>query len=265
MVDTSTGTQTWRRGLAYESPPHKPSLWARNDGTLAKLELKRAQQMMADRIVEEVYLQPDLSIWFGAPGRPRACSIMPVRPKPEWERSLYDDTSVETATVDSLTPSLAWESPKSVPASITSSEPQDYRYDLRIWEDYAGAPGALIYERDGLTRPEHVVETPLVPRVKYYWSVRMRYVVDGAWRATRWSASNVPPLVSSAASWQLLLSADVEENSAKAQRCLRLQSRSLSRLSTVGPVAPPSADEAYMTCSCLDFIPSENYYSFRTP
>jgi hypothetical protein len=68
-------------------------------------------------------------------------------------------------------------------------------YDLRIWrgirendgleETY---PAELIYERSALTRPEHVVETPLAHETRYLWSVRARFELDGQARVTPWGA-----------------------------------------------------------------------------
>jgi hypothetical protein len=78
--------------------------------------------------------------------------------------------------------------------------------DLRYWmgEDYRA--GELVYERKGLELPvvmpleaegavgaparafvEHTIETRLRPNAVYLWSVRPRFVLDGAERVTTWS------------------------------------------------------------------------------
>jgi hypothetical protein len=78
----------------------------------------------------------------------------------------------------------------------------DVRYDLRIWASVGGGPGALVYERLGLDLPvhkeegsptvEHRLDLPLSPGTEYLWSVRARFKLDGAERATRWSMNQDP-------------------------------------------------------------------------
>jgi hypothetical protein len=124
------------------------------------------------------------------------------------------------------------------------SRAADVRYDLRVWNEIDGAPGEVAYERLGLAMPEHRVEVPLAPQSTYYWSVRMRYTVDGQPRATRWSAANTPRLILPASLTQLVYYSRTEGND----------------------VVPRACGEADLdSCGCLDFIPPRSHYSFRTP
>ncbi len=74
--------------------------------------------------------------------------------------------------VDSLQPVLSWEA---------APEP-GARYDLAICPSegatfrvgHTGKPGGAMYYREGLLETTHKVETPLQPRTKYLWSVRVR-------------------------------------------------------------------------------------------
>jgi hypothetical protein len=74
--------------------------------------------------------------------------------------------------VDSLQPTLAWKA---------SPEP-GARYDLAICPSESatllagrtGSPGDAVYYREGIEQTAHKVETPLAPRTKYLWSVRVR-------------------------------------------------------------------------------------------
>ena len=74
--------------------------------------------------------------------------------------------------VDSLQPTLAWRA---------APEP-GARYDLVICPSesatirvgHTGTPGDAVYYREGIEHTSHRVETPLAPRTKYLWSVRVR-------------------------------------------------------------------------------------------
>ncbi len=96
---------------------------------------------------------------------------------------IYPEVSSSTPTkVDSLQPTFRWE------AVI---EP-DVRYDFIIyerrqisalggWTPYqAGfqntfmAIGREAYYREGLEKPEHRVDVPLRPTMRYFWSIRVR-------------------------------------------------------------------------------------------
>jgi hypothetical protein len=74
--------------------------------------------------------------------------------------------------VDSLQPVLAWKASREPGAS----------YDLAICPAEGatfmvrktGKPGEAVYYREGLQETSHKLETPLQPRTKYLWSVRVR-------------------------------------------------------------------------------------------
>ena len=74
--------------------------------------------------------------------------------------------------VKTLTPELRW----------TASPEPGAAYDLvicaaedaTIWAMNTGKPGNAVYYREGLQGTSHRVETPLEPKTKYMWSVRVR-------------------------------------------------------------------------------------------
>jgi hypothetical protein len=47
-----------------------------------------------------------------------------------------------------------------------------------------------VYRRDGLLRPEHVLEEALAPNARYFWTVRARFELDGATRVTGWGSTH---------------------------------------------------------------------------
>jgi hypothetical protein len=249
LVDAATGKPARLRGLLYQSAPHQPEAWVRDDARLAKLELAKAQRTIAERIVDDLLLETDATFGPGS-ASPRTCGLEPIRPAVEWSwtgnlRTL--DSQPSRVSVDSVNPVLAWQPrPSTGDARVppTWTRVTDVGYDLRVWNEIDGAPGAIVYERLGLTVAQHRVELPLVPKSTYYWSVRMRYTVDGHPRATRWSAANTPRLVLPASLTKLVYYSRIEGNE----------------------VVPRACGEADLdSCGCLDFIPARSHYSFGTP
>jgi len=237
------------RGLLYVSPRHAPGAWMRNDGELARVELAKARRTIVERVVDDLLLETGATFGPGS-AVPRTCGLDPIRPAVAWSwtgnlKTLESQPSSTLA--ESVEPRLAWQ-PRPAPADPRAPSPwaraADVRYDLRIWNDVDGAPGEVVYERLGLTSTGHRVETPLAPKTTYYWSVRMRYAVDGAPRATRWSAANTPRLELPDPLTRLVYYSHVDG----------------------GRVVPrPCRAEDLDSCGCLDFIPARSYYRFRTP
>lgn len=252
LVDTTTGKPVAQRGLVYVSPRHAHELWTRDSGALTKAETERACNTLAERMVEDLLLGAT-----AGPARPGTythmdiCGLAPRSPTLAW-----GDRGPAESEVESVTPLLAWEKE---PAAAWSSEyhawdpterptdetpwgrakPGDTTYDLRIWSVADGAPDALVYERLKLPRPGHRVEVPLEPGSTYFWSVRMRYVIDGRMQATRWSAAAGLDYPLSGNLREALFYARVEDGTVKRATCV--------------------------ACQCLDFTPAPNYFRFRTP
>jgi len=169
LVDPVTRRPTWLRGIVHRSAARPPEHWVQDGGANARRELERAEQAVAERIVDDllshteatvgVPLMPDADV-----ARPRTCGLVPAYPKPalEWVApgSPGADDDVPTS------PRLAWQplpGPERTNPGLPPERAGDRRYDLRIWSDANGAPGDLVYERVGLPQPEHMVETPLAP------------------------------------------------------------------------------------------------------
>lgn len=252
LVDSTIGRPVARRGLVYVSPPHAQELWTRDGGALTKAETERACNTLAERMVEDLLL----GVTAG-PARPGTytlrdvCGLAPRSPALTWGSRGPAESEVE-----SVTPLLAWEeapaaawssdyhawNPNERPADETPwgrAKPSDITYDLRIWSVVDGAPDALVYERLKLPRPQHRVEVALEPGSTYFWSVRMRYVVDGRMHATRWSAAPDQAYPLSGHLKDALFYARLDDGTLKSMTCV--------------------------ACQCLDFTPATNYFRFRTP
>ncbi|MGH7148015.1 MAG: hypothetical protein ACREIJ_08980 [Nitrospiraceae bacterium] len=123
---------------------------------------------------------------------------------------------LDTTRMESLRPMLRWESfPRPADnrelGAGSNSRITSTSYDLKIWKTGEGYqtvrsgvfgansysawrheardrdPGDLVYAREGLPNPFHLVDTLLEPGTQYYWSVRARFQLDGRDRATEWS------------------------------------------------------------------------------
>lgn len=252
LVDTTTGKPVARRGLVYVSPPHAYELWTRNGGELTKAETERAYNTLAERIVEDLLLGATAdSARPGSYAPLDICGLAPRSPPIERKGGVLVESRVT-----SVTPTLAWERTPTEPWSTDyhawnpserqtyetpwgRAEPGDIAYDLRIWRVADGAPDALVYERLKLPQPQHRVEVALEHGSTYFWSVRMRYVIDGRMHATRWSAAHDQfyPLIGPLK--DALFYARVDDGTVKREACF--------------------------ACQCLDFTPAPNYFRFITP
>lgn len=246
LTDAASGQPVALRGLAYLSPWHAPDFWTRRDGALTKDELARASRTLADRIVEHLVLHTPWLPHSDASLQGNVCGLLPIAAPGAPTR--VGAGPQPPMKVDSLTPRLAW-APLPAPSSAPGAGPpagasaQDLRYDLRIFEELDWAPGALAYGREGLAGTEHRVERELKPATLYFWTVRVRYFADGAPRATRWSATAEPGTLAP----------------------LSPQAVYASRRGPAGIEVAGCAPQDFTPCGCLDFIPVDNWFRFRTP
>jgi hypothetical protein len=248
LVGTSSGHPLGRRTLVYLSPRHRMALWTHDGGALARVEIERGLRTLAERAIESLVLKAEPMLATGYALAPATCGLISRQPPPVWEGLPFTQRRPGIALVDSLSPLLAWEE-RPPPdetggdaASWVRARADDIRYDLRIWDSLDEAPANLVYEREGLAGTDHRVEQPLQPGVTYFWSVRMRYTVDGLPRATRWSAARAQM---ASAPLKILREIAYEREG--------------------GLYLPGCAPSELSPCGCLDFIPAENRYRFRTP
>jgi hypothetical protein len=246
-VDTATGVATASRGLVYQSPRRTRDEWLREQGTLMRAEMARAQATLAGRVVDDLLLHAEFATEPDAERLPPLCGVYPVDPRPEWRRDPVYDRELAPSRVASVAPTLAWEArpPHAWPYDrVPWERAADLRYDLRIWSAEDHIPGDLVYERVGLAATSHTLETALAPHASYFWSVRLRYTLDGEPRATRWSAASRPAFRFVLPMGDALFHAPAPGGASPAPTC-----------------APAS----FSPCACLDFIPAGNYLWFRTP
>ncbi|NLH16863.1 MAG: hypothetical protein GX455_09810 [Phycisphaerae bacterium] len=64
------------------------------------------------------------------------------------------------------------------------------RYDLMIALLRDSGVNEVVYRRDGLPECKHQVEIELKPNLRYAWTVRARFELDGRQRVTEWSSTH---------------------------------------------------------------------------
>jgi len=94
-------------------------------------------------------------------------------------------------TVETLTPTLRWQTIGQVlmegnERNINRADLTDISYELRIWETETGYSGRLVYSRLGIATPYHTLEEPMKSDVRYLWTVRAHFKVDGKERVSEW-------------------------------------------------------------------------------
>ena len=134
-------------------------------------------------------------------GCTRPAPVSGLRPEYPEARSKVLGSEVPFVKLDSVQPTLRWESfprPQDHEADKEGllSRIRNVTYDLKIWRaDEKSAieyPAELVYSRRGLPEPWHKLEDPLKPSTKYFWTVRARFELDGQTRITEWGVTEHP-------------------------------------------------------------------------
>ena len=258
IMRTANGEQSYKRQFVYQSDEYEARLWARNQANLLGEELHRAYDSLAESVVEQLFLLTGLTIGSrggtgaesglkGILGGRDACGLAWISPTREYRPDIRD-TNHQNWNRFPLTannqPTLIWEAfPREVdkPDAIASflAGVGNVRYDLRVWAVVTEGPPKLIYERRGLPNTSHTLEDALPQNGRYFWSIRARFDHSGQVNGTKWGCFRSPSYEA--------------HGSVKAEA---------SPVTVVGALIAGSTPRDICT---LDFIPSSNYYRFRTP
>lgn len=187
--------------------------WAAGNGQVFVAALNRGLEELADWIVFELFLLyelpapvesaltiPDLLRWAqgdSGAGTP-APALDPEYPGTRLCIFCLTGTTLrylEFVEVDSLQPALRWVAfpGRGDGASVGAVEAgriANVSYELRLFDSRQEShwvPDTLIYERRQIPGPSHMVDTPLEPCGRYFWTVRARFELDGFARATEWA------------------------------------------------------------------------------
>lgn len=264
LIDVATGKTSWIRGLGYMTPRNKASFWAQDNSINLRRELELAYKTIGERIVESFVLSAEMAPLKTGKGFTFTCGLIPTNPEPMYKGSwLLRSKTTAPLTVNSLTPTLSWHPMDSTQTFFSGfsrfpkqlrAEAKDVRYDLRIWRRLEGQSTELVYERIGLLTPDHQLELTLEPHTEYLWSIRPRFTIDGHPRAMRWSAAMEPPFPPSSELINAVYFTELKGGEPKPTYCTDLGGKNSG--TTLGWWTP---------CFCLDFIPQDNYFRFKTP
>lgn len=96
------------------------------------------------------------------------------------------------ATVANHQPRLVWEAfPRQsdrTSAVEDMARVTDVRYELVIAREEGLGASQIVYRRDRIATPEHVVEQALPPNGRFFWSVRARFTLDGREYNNEWGS-----------------------------------------------------------------------------
>lgn len=198
LVHTSDNKEFFNAVYDYGGKRLKVSEWSADEGRPLLHALQAGYESLGRHIHDSVFMlypfpdrQPHLAGFlvsaFGlAPRYPG------IRGQLSGDRLL--GPHFEWTVVDSIRPVISWESfPRT---SDVKAAPEDMarvshvRYDLIIAEEKNLAAHAVVYRRDGLPEPRHLIETRLQADTRYFWTVRARFKLDGRDRVTEWGATH---------------------------------------------------------------------------
>lgn len=259
FIRLGDGEQLYDREFVYESDPYDGTNWAANNAALFEAELYRAYASIAESIVEQVFLMTTLPLEtsFRDPNQKKssflssiagfgACGLAWRLPPREFCPTIFDMDHKEWnrfPEIATRTPTLEWEPfPRVIDQhpryAALFNTVSNIRYDLRIWKVASNFPPQLVYECRALTDPKHTLDKPLEPGTHYFWSIRARFDVNGKTRSTRWSCYLEP--------------------SYSTDKHIKMEARHSFQMLF------PSYQTFRDVCT-MDFIPTANYYRFKTP
>ncbi len=208
--------------IKYVSEPHSIDEWLAGDGQAIKTAFDRASASIAEQAIDEIMLMiyhpKTLPKQVNPSKTVRQQGYDPYDPEPVPERPVPRETervppyalraieppiltkryifnssvkaiygAVDRYPLNELQPTFRWEPwPRGfdiVPGNGPGQAHQ-VRYDLRIFR-----ATEIIYERRGLVEAVHRLEQPLEPCHIYRWTVRARFVLNDALRATEWTGA----------------------------------------------------------------------------
>jgi hypothetical protein len=172
--------------------------WLAAGGQAIRTEFDRGSASIAEQAIDETLLvyHPKTAIQQQAASTGSSQSGLvppyalrtidpPIRNKVYLSRMTYGH--LERNPLNDLQPTFRWEPwPRGYDLIPGNGPGQAHlvRYDLRIF----GGTG-IVYERRGIEKAEHNLEQPLEPCHTYRWTVRARFALNDAPRATEWTGA----------------------------------------------------------------------------
>lgn len=202
--------------MKYISEARAIDEWLAADGQAIKTEFDRGSASIAEQAIDEImliYHPKTVPQQVESRETERVPSYALRAIEPRIRNKFYLSTArityghLERYPLSELQPTFRWEPwPRGfdiVPGN-GPRQARQVRYDLRIFGatgilyeprglvepvHWLDATGIIIYERRGLVEAVHRLEQPLEPCRTYRWTVRARFVLNGAPRATEWTGA----------------------------------------------------------------------------
>ena len=203
LVSTRDGSTLHGGSWVYTSGVRNLRKWVRNDLVMLREEIDRACGDLAKKVVDELFLLYPLRAQGGpAPAenskrraRNKPVTVYgprPLHPLPPGSlEAVGKDGNVrlkDWASIGSLHPTLRWETFPPENLEELEGRVSDVTYELKIAKGDQNTPHEAIYDRTGLSAPEHRVERLLLQRTRYFWTVRAHFELDGSPRVTEWGS-----------------------------------------------------------------------------
>lgn len=198
IVRTADNTEVFSSTYDYSGKRRKLSEWSAEEGKPLLDALQVGYEALGRQIYDNVFLLYPFPDWNAHSGGLLVATfgLGPVYPATRGQLSgdPFFSEYFEWKEVDSIRPTLVWQAfprdsdRKANPVDMTRVA--NVRYDLVIARERNQAADELVYRREGLSEPRHVLEISLRPDTHYLWSVRARFTLDGRERVTEWGSIN---------------------------------------------------------------------------
>jgi hypothetical protein len=185
--------------IKYTSYANPMDEWLAIDGQAIRTAFDRGSASIAEQAIDEIFLiYHPKDVVQQPPAEPGQSQTELVPPyalraiEPPIRNKIYSLSRmtyghIERYPLSELQPSFRWEPwPRGYDIVPGNGPDQAHQvcYDLRILGD-----GGIVYERRGIIQAEHRLEEPLGPCHAYRWTVRARFTLNDAPRATEWTGA----------------------------------------------------------------------------
>jgi len=156
--------------------------WTADDAKVFREDVRLGAHRLAATISEQEFIlqrAPERTFSTNIFYNGYFTGLAPVNP-PMVASQIFDRVDL-VPIVTSLQPTLRWEVFKG--DAVT--------YDLMLWRAAGHNLGNLIYSRERLTKSYHMLEIPLDPKTRYFWTIRARFSANGNTKVTEWSSRSV--------------------------------------------------------------------------
>ena len=197
LLRAADGQELFAADYRYLSPRRTLGAWALRDGRAFRDAFAEGYAALGAHIHDHVFLLyplPDQAV-HPAGTLASAFGLAPLSPP---LRGALTGTPLigryfPWPLAESLRPTLRWQAfPRAGDLRVapeSMARVRRVRYDLVIAREDDGAPGAVIYRRQGLPHHSHALEHGLASGQRYFWTVRARFELDGREWVSEWGAT----------------------------------------------------------------------------